>query len=333
MIRERPAGSGLIGTSFEAVAVENGARDLLTGHPVGEPHLHLPPDRLLQPALDGKAENQRRDQECEIVAQISHVPPKVTNDHSGHRPDSTPPDEVSRRPRDRCSRASCRATATGACESEVSLLYIQKVSHDERSRDLALRRRRNREQCRTRVVLRQVRTPAATPPNPGRRAGRWRSADAAGIAQGSGYGALVVSGDEEAADGRDEHPDSQGGADARARAQAQPEERLKREKSPLVMLDELPALIATGYADIPEEDIVRLKWWGLYHDKPKIGTFMLRIKLPPGASRRSSCARRRAVERARPRRGRADDAPDDPAPLPRPPVAARTCSPASAQSG
>ncbi len=59
-------------------------------------------------------------------------------------------------------------------------------------------------------------------------------------------------------------------------------ERLKREKSPLGMLGELPTLIATGYADIPEEDIVRLKWWGLYHDKPKIGTFMLRIKLPAG---------------------------------------------------
>ena len=48
------------------------------------------------------------------------------------------------------------------------------------------------------------------------------------------------------------------------------------------MLDELPALIATGYADVPEEDIVRLKWWGLYHDKPKVGTFMLRIKLAAG---------------------------------------------------
>jgi sulfite reductase beta subunit-like hemoprotein len=59
-------------------------------------------------------------------------------------------------------------------------------------------------------------------------------------------------------------------------------ERLKREKSPLGMLGELPALIAAGYADIPEEDIVRLKWWGLYHDKPKVGTFMLRIKLPAG---------------------------------------------------
>ncbi len=61
-----------------------------------------------------------------------------------------------------------------------------------------------------------------------------------------------------------------------------PVERLKREKSPLAMMGELPALIATGYADIAEEDLVRLKWWGLYHDKPKIGTFMLRIKLPAG---------------------------------------------------
>jgi ferredoxin-nitrite reductase len=59
-------------------------------------------------------------------------------------------------------------------------------------------------------------------------------------------------------------------------------ERLKQEKSPLGMLAELPALIAAGYEAMPEEDMVRLKWWGLYHDKPKIGTFMLRIKLPGG---------------------------------------------------
>ena len=61
-----------------------------------------------------------------------------------------------------------------------------------------------------------------------------------------------------------------------------PVERLKREKSPLGILDELPALIAAGYEQIPEEDVVRLKWWGLYHDKPKVGTFMLRVKLPGG---------------------------------------------------
>src|ERR1700710_3213691 len=61
-----------------------------------------------------------------------------------------------------------------------------------------------------------------------------------------------------------------------------PVERLKREKAPLGMRDELPALIAQGYENVAEEDIVRLQWWGLYHDKPKIGTFMLRVKLPAG---------------------------------------------------
>ncbi|HST24987.1 MAG TPA: nitrite/sulfite reductase [Gaiellaceae bacterium] len=61
-----------------------------------------------------------------------------------------------------------------------------------------------------------------------------------------------------------------------------PVERLKQEKSPLGILGELPALIAAGYERMPEEDMVRLKWWGLYHDKPKVGTFMLRLKLPGG---------------------------------------------------
>src|SRR3954467_679568 len=61
-----------------------------------------------------------------------------------------------------------------------------------------------------------------------------------------------------------------------------PVERIKRDRSPLGILDELPALIATGYERVAEEDVVRLKWWGLYHDKQKIGTFMLRIKTPGG---------------------------------------------------
>src|SRR5215475_15746738 len=61
-----------------------------------------------------------------------------------------------------------------------------------------------------------------------------------------------------------------------------PVERLKQEKAPLGIREELPALIAAGYENVAEEDIVRLQWWGLYHDKPKVGTFMLRIKLPSG---------------------------------------------------
>src|SRR5881394_2773322 len=59
-------------------------------------------------------------------------------------------------------------------------------------------------------------------------------------------------------------------------------ERIKRDKPPLGIREELPALIAAGYESMAEEDIVRLQWWGLYHDKPKIGTFMLRIKISSG---------------------------------------------------
>ena len=82
-----------------------------------------------------------------------------------------------------------------------------------------------------------------------------------------------------------------------------PVERIKRDKSPLGILDELPALIAAGYEQMPEEDMVRLKWWGLYHDKPKVGTFMLRIKLPGG---RVSPAGLRAIGEVSNRFGRGD---------------------------
>jgi sulfite reductase beta subunit-like hemoprotein len=59
-------------------------------------------------------------------------------------------------------------------------------------------------------------------------------------------------------------------------------ERLKHEKAPAGIVDELPELAARHYLDIPEEDIVRLRWYGLYHDKPKVGEYMLRIKIPSG---------------------------------------------------
>src|SRR5437868_14303905 len=59
-------------------------------------------------------------------------------------------------------------------------------------------------------------------------------------------------------------------------------ERLKREKFPYELMNELPQLIERGYLDISEEDMVRFQWYGLYHDKPKVGYFMLRIKVPSG---------------------------------------------------
>ncbi len=59
-------------------------------------------------------------------------------------------------------------------------------------------------------------------------------------------------------------------------------ERLKFEKSPLDIIHELPGFAVQGYEGVAEEDIVRLKWYGLYHDKPKTGYFMLRVKTPGG---------------------------------------------------
>lgn len=59
-------------------------------------------------------------------------------------------------------------------------------------------------------------------------------------------------------------------------------ERLKRDKPGLDVLAEIPAMIETGYEAVPEEDLVRLQWYGLYHDKPKTGRFMLRVKTPGG---------------------------------------------------
>jgi len=59
-------------------------------------------------------------------------------------------------------------------------------------------------------------------------------------------------------------------------------ERLKREKNPEAIVAELPQLASCDYQAIPEDDIVRLHWWGIFHDKPKVGYFCLRIKCPGG---------------------------------------------------
>ena len=59
-------------------------------------------------------------------------------------------------------------------------------------------------------------------------------------------------------------------------------ERLKRDKFPLDIVNEVPELGERNYLDISEEDMVRFQWYGMYHDKPKIGSFMLRIKVPSG---------------------------------------------------
>src|SRR6266481_449874 len=59
-------------------------------------------------------------------------------------------------------------------------------------------------------------------------------------------------------------------------------ERLKRELFPTHLTRQSDRLVETSYETLPEKDIVRLQWFGMYHDKPKIGTFMMRIKIPGG---------------------------------------------------
>jgi ferredoxin-nitrite reductase len=59
-------------------------------------------------------------------------------------------------------------------------------------------------------------------------------------------------------------------------------ERLKRDKFPLEIKNEIDELAQKNYLDISEEDMVRFQWYGLYQDKPKVGYFMLRVKAPSG---------------------------------------------------
>jgi sulfite reductase beta subunit-like hemoprotein len=59
-------------------------------------------------------------------------------------------------------------------------------------------------------------------------------------------------------------------------------ERLKAELFPTELANQWRRLTDTPYEKLPEEDIVRLQWFGMYHDKPKVGTFMMRIKIPSG---------------------------------------------------
>jgi sulfite reductase beta subunit-like hemoprotein len=59
-------------------------------------------------------------------------------------------------------------------------------------------------------------------------------------------------------------------------------ERLKHELFPTELANQWERVAGTSYEKLPEEDIVRLQWFGLYHDKPKVGNFMMRIKIPCG---------------------------------------------------
>jgi sulfite reductase beta subunit-like hemoprotein len=59
-------------------------------------------------------------------------------------------------------------------------------------------------------------------------------------------------------------------------------ERIKQEKNPLDVLDDLRRYAKTGFDSIDPDDFLRMRWYGYYQQKPNVGHFMLRIKVPGG---------------------------------------------------
>src|SRR3954471_7110795 len=62
-----------------------------------------------------------------------------------------------------------------------------------------------------------------------------------------------------------------------------PQEKLKLEKDGLDVVHDIYRYAKTGFSSIEEGDFDRMKWYGVYRQKPKdSGYFMLRTKLPGG---------------------------------------------------
>ena len=62
-----------------------------------------------------------------------------------------------------------------------------------------------------------------------------------------------------------------------------PQEKLKLEKDGLDVIHDIYRYAKTGFASIEEGDFDRMKWYGVYRQKPKeSGYFMMRTKIPAG---------------------------------------------------
>ena len=62
-----------------------------------------------------------------------------------------------------------------------------------------------------------------------------------------------------------------------------PQEKLKQEKDGLDVVHDIYRYAKTGFASIEETDFERMKWYGVYRQKPKeSGYFMMRTKIPGG---------------------------------------------------
>lgn len=59
-------------------------------------------------------------------------------------------------------------------------------------------------------------------------------------------------------------------------------EAIKLAKDGLAVWDDIFRYAKTGFASIPEEDFVRMRWYGIYQQLPNNGHFMMRIRIPNG---------------------------------------------------
>src|SRR5215207_8674213 len=62
-----------------------------------------------------------------------------------------------------------------------------------------------------------------------------------------------------------------------------PQEKMKLEKDGLDVIHDMYRYAKTGFASISDDDFDRMKWYGVYRQKPKdSGYFMMRLRLPGG---------------------------------------------------
>jgi sulfite reductase beta subunit-like hemoprotein len=59
-------------------------------------------------------------------------------------------------------------------------------------------------------------------------------------------------------------------------------EKIKQEKDGLDVWKDVLQYAQSGFSAIPDDDFVRMRWYGIYQQRPNEGHFMMRIKLPGG---------------------------------------------------
>jgi ferredoxin-nitrite reductase len=59
-------------------------------------------------------------------------------------------------------------------------------------------------------------------------------------------------------------------------------EQLKADKDGLRVGEDLDRFVAQGLESLTDDDIDRLKWWGIFLRKQTPGHFMLRVRMPRG---------------------------------------------------